>query len=472
MTTEIGVWLENITYDELEVGQSASLSRTLTRTDIALFARVSGDINPAHLDDDYARNERFNGVVAHGMWTGALISTVLGTRLPGPGTIYVDQDLRFTRPVRLGDTVAVTLTVREKPQGEAPRVILGCLGVRQDGATVMEGQATVLAPTTKCRLPAPQLPRVTVHSHDRFDRILEQARALGPVRTAVVHPVGANVIEACAEAVAEGLIEPVLFGPLVRIKAAADEAGVDISAWEVVDTEHSHDAATLAARAAAEGRVETLMKGSLHSDEILSAVVARESGLRTERRISHVYVMDVPTYEKSLFITDAAINIAPDLATKADIIQNAINLWRVVYGTERPPKVAVLAAVETVNARMPATLDAAALCKMAQRGQITGALLDGPLAFDNAISPQAVADKGIISDVAGNADILVVPDIEAGNMLAKQLSFLSHADAAGIVLGARVPVILTSRADSRHTRLMSCALGVLMADARRRGQVK
>jgi phosphotransacetylase len=247
---------------------------------------------------------------------------------------------------------------------------------------------------------------------------------------------------------------------------------VDVSRWELVDTEHSHEAARLAARAAAEGHVECMMKGSLHSDELLSAVVDRESGLRTERRISHVYVLDVPTYEKSLFITDAAINIAPDLAAKVDIIQNAINLWRVVYGTERPPKVAVLAAVETINPRMPATLDAAALCKMAQRGQITGGLLDGPLAFDNAISPQAVADKGIISEVAGNADILVVPDIEAGNMLAKQLTFLSHADAAAIVLGARVPVVLTSRADNRQTRLMSCALSVLMADARRKGQVK
>ncbi|HAZ61651.1 MAG TPA: hypothetical protein DCY89_08770, partial [Gammaproteobacteria bacterium] len=280
------------------------------------------------------------------------------------------------------------------------------------------------------------------------------------------------VIEACDEALRERLIEPVLFGPRARIQAAADKADVDISQWELVDTEHSHQAAMLAARAAADGHVESLMKGSLHSDELLSAVVDRESGLRTERRISHVYVLDVPTYDKSLFITDAAINIAPDLAAKTDIIQNAINLWRVVYGTERPPKVAVLAAVETINSRMPATLDAAALCKMAQRGQITGGLLDGPLAFDNAISPQAVADKGIVSEVAGSADILMVPDIEAGNMLAKQLTFLSHADAAALVLGARVPIVLTSRADNRHTRLMSCALAVLMADARRRGQVK
>jgi len=466
------LWLENITYAELALGQTAHLTRTLTKTEIALFARVSGDVNPAHLDEDYARQERFQGVIAHGMWTGALISTVLGTRLPGPGTIYIEQDLRFIRPVRLGDTVEVRLTVAEKPEGEAPKVVFDCLGIRQDGVTVLEGRAVVLAPTEKTRLPAPRLPTVTVHSSDRFDVLLDQARALGPIRTAVVHPVGANVIEACDEALRERLIEPVLFGPRARIQAAADKADVDISQWELVDTEHSHQAAMLAARAAADGHVESLMKGSLHSDELLSAVVDRESGLRTERRISHVYVLDVPTYDKSLFITDAAINIAPDLAAKTDIIQNAINLWRVVYGTERPPKVAVLAAVETINSRMPATLDAAALCKMAQRGQITGGLLDGPLAFDNAISPQAVADKGIVSEVAGSADILMVPDIEAGNMLAKQLTFLSHADAAALVLGARVPIVLTSRADNRHTRLMSCALAVLMADARRRGQVK
>jgi len=466
------IWLENVTYAELVLGQTAALSRTLTKTEIALFARVSGDVNPAHMDEDYARQERFQGIIAHGMWTGALISTVLGTRLPGPGTIYIEQDLRFIRPVRVGDTVEIRLTVAEKPADKAPTVVFECLGIRQDGATVLEGRATVLAPTEKTRLQAPRLPVVTVHCHDRFDRLLEQARALGPIRTAIVHPVGANVIEACEEATREGLIVPVLFGSRARIEAAATAAGVDISQWELVDAEHSHQAAMLAARSAADGHVESLMKGSLHSDEILSAVLDRESGLRTERRISHVYVLDVPTYDKSLFITDAAINIAPDLAAKVDIIQNAINLWRVVYGTERPPKVAVLAAVETINPRMPATLDAAALCKMAQRGQITGGLLDGPLAFDNAISPQAVADKGIVSNVEGSADILVVPDIEAGNMLAKQLTFLSHADAAAIVLGARVPIVLTSRADNRRTRLMSCALAVLMADARRKGKVK
>jgi phosphate acetyltransferase len=465
-------WLENITYEEMQIGQFATLQRTLTKLDIALFARVSGDVNPAHLDEEYALHDRFHGVIGHGMWTAALISTVLGTRLPGPGTVYLNQDVRFTKPVRIGDTVTVKLTVDEKPDDHKPMVIFQCEGVNQNGEVIMQGKARVLAPVEKIRRRAPALPDVALQNHDRFERLLQRARAYPPVRTAVVHPVKANVLEASFEAAREKLIEPVLVGPRQRIEQAAREANIDISAWPLIDTEHSHEAAAEAVKMAASGDVEAIMKGSLHTDELLSAVLSSPVRLRTERRISHVYVMDVPTYPKSLFITDAAINIAPDLAVKADIIQNAINLWHVVYGESRLPKVAILAAVETVNPRMPATLDAAALCKMSDRGQITGGLLDGPLAFDNAISPEAVADKGIISNVAGDADILVAPDIEAGNMLAKQLSFLSNADAAGIVIGARVPIILTSRADSRQTRLMSCALAVLMAAGRREGRFK
>lgn len=465
-------WLENVTYDELEIGRSASLKRTLTKLDIALFARVSGDINPAHLDEEFARGERFHGVIGHGMWTGALISTVLGTQLPGPGTIYLNQDVKFTRPVRIGDTITVTLSVTDKPDDHKPMVIFDCKGINQADELVMSGQARVLAPTQKIRLPAPSLPDVAIQSHDRFDRLLTRARAHPPMRTAVVHPVKGNVLEAVFEATRDHLIEPVLVGPRLRIEQAAKEAGITIDDWEIIDSEHSHESAAKAVAMAASGDVEAIMKGSLHTDELLSAVVSSPVRLRTERRISHVYVMDVPTYNKSLFITDAAINIAPDLSIKADIVQNAVNLWRVVYGEARLPKVAILAAVETVNPRMPATLDAAALCKMADRGQITGALLDGPLALDNAISPEAVIDKGIVSNVAGEADILVAPDIEAGNMLAKQLSFLGNADAAGIVVGARVPIILTSRADSRQTRLMSCALAVLLAAGRREGRIK
>jgi phosphotransacetylase len=310
-------------------------------------------------------------------------------------------------------------------------------------------------------------------AEDYFRDAIARCRGIAAVRTGVVHPVKANVVAAVAEAAAEGLIVPVLIGPRARIADAAREAGIDISTWELVDAEHSHAAAQEAATAAAAGHLDALMKGSLHTDELLGAVVHPDSGLRTERRISHAFVMHIGSYPKPFVITDAAINIAPDLATKADIVQNAANLWHVAIGTDDTlPKIAVLAAVETVNPKMTATLDAAALSKMADRGQITDAIVDGPLAFDNAISLEAAREKGIVSPVAGQADILVVPEIEAGNMLAKQLSFLGGADAAGIVLGARVPIILTSRADNQRARLLSCALAVLLAEARRTGRIK
>ena len=296
------------------------------------------------------------------------------------------------------------------------------------------------------------------------DAIFTLCRALPPTRIAIVHPVKANVIAASFEAVQEDLVTPVLIGPAARITDAAREAGVDIAGWEIVDTEHS--------QLAASGHVGAIMKGSLHTNELLGEIVKAGAGLRTERRISHCYLMSIASYPKPFMITDAAVNILPDLAVKADIVQNAVDLWRVVFGEARAPKVAALAAVETVNPKMQATLDAAALCKMADRRQITGCLIDGPLAFDNAISPQAAREKGIESAVAGDADILLVPDIEAGNMLAKQLTFLGSAEAAGIVLGARVPIVLTSRADDQRTRLLSCALACLLADARAKGRIK
>ena len=304
------------------------------------------------------------------------------------------------------------------------------------------------------------------------DAILALCASMPPARTAVVHPVKANVLEAVASASRANLIVPVLVGPREKIEAAAAAAAVDISQWEIVEAEHSHAAAAKAVALAVNQHVGVIMKGSLHTDELLAAILDPQSGLRTERRISHAYLMSLGSYPKPFIITDAAINILPDLAVKADIVQNAVDLWHVVFGQQTLPKVAVLAAVETVNPKMIATIDAAALCKMADRGQIIGALIDGPLAFDNAISVEAAREKGIISEVAGHADILLVPDIEAGNMLAKQLSFLGGADAAGIVLGARVPVILTSRADSELTRLLSCALALLLVQARKAGQIK
>lgn len=463
--------LENVPVGELFIGRSASLTRALTQRDITLFAAVSGDVNPAHMNADFAKDELFHGVIGHGMWSGALISTVLGTILPGPGTIYLEQDLKFKKPVRIGDQLTVTVTVREKAVGK-PIVVFDCLCVNDHDETVLEGKATVLAPTEKIRVPRPDLPFVNVQSHDYYRAIIDECKTLSPIRAAIAHPVQAEVITALREAVVEKLIIPVLIGPAARIKAAAKAAQVDITGWEMIDVEHSHAAAAKAALLAAAGAVDAIMKGSLHTDELLGAIVPASSGLRTAHRMSHAFVMGVSSYHKPLIITDAAVNIAPDLAAKADICQNAINLWRVLFGHERKPKVAILAAVETVTPRMQATVDAAALCKMAERGQITGGILDGPLAFDNAVSASAAREKGIASAVAGDADILLVPEIESGNILAKQLTFLGGADSAGIVLGARAPVILTSRADNARARLMSCALAVKMAQARREGIVK
>jgi phosphate acetyltransferase len=298
-----------------------------------------------------------------------------------------------------------------------------------------------------------------------YPALIEACAELEPVTTAVAHPCDESSLRAAVEAADADLIRPILVGPQARIRAVAEQCGLDIAAFRLVDTPHSHAAAAKAVEIVRAGEAETLMKGSLHTDELMAEVVRKDGGLRTERRISHVFIMDVPTYAKPLAVTDAAINIFPDLETKVDIVQNAIEMAHAL-GRELP-KVAILSAVETVTPKIPSTIDAAALCKMAERGQITGALIDGPLAFDNAISKEAAAIKGIRSEVAGDADILVVPDLEAGNMLAKQLSFLANADAAGIVLGARVPIILTSRADTVRARMASCAVAVLLAHARR-----
>jgi phosphotransacetylase len=296
--------------------------------------------------------------------------------------------------------------------------------------------------------------------------MLTKCKNLKPVPTAVAHPCEESALSGAIEAAQLGLIVPILIGPRDKIEATAKSAGLDISKYQIVDTPHSHASAAKAVELLREAQAELLMKGSLHTDELMAAVVSRDGGLRTNRRISHVFVMDVPTYHKVLFVTDGAINIAPTLEDKADICQNAIDLI-MALGLKRP-KVAILAAVETVTSKMPATIDAAALCKMADRGQITGAVLDGPLAFDNAISKQAAGTKGIRSEVAGDPDILLAPDLEAGNILAKQLSFLANADSAGLVLGARVPIILTSRADSVRARIASCGVAMLAAHARRK----
>ena len=453
--------IENRTFDELQPGDTASLARTLTYKDIQLFAIMSGDINPAHLDQAFAQSDMFHKVVAHGMWGGALISTVLGTQLPGPGTIYVDQSLHFLRPVGLGDTITVTVKVAAKSEA-THRVILDCRASNQHGDAVITGTAEVIAPTEKISRPHVVLPEIELRQKGRrYERLIEMTKGLDPIRTAVVHPVDPLSLLGAVEAARTKLILPILVGPERKIRAAAEQAGLDLAPYEIVSTEHSDAAAAQAVAMARAGKVEALMKGSLHTEELMHAVVDRDLGLRTARRISHVFAIDAPGYPRPLFVTDAAINIYPTLADKRDIIQNAIELAHALGVPE--PRVAILSAVETVTESIRSTLDAAALCKMADRGQITGGILDGPLAFDNAVSAEAAKTKGIVSPVAGRADILVVPDLEAGNMLAKQLEYLAEAQIAGIVLGARVPIILTSRADKTLARLGSCAIALLLA---------
>jgi phosphotransacetylase/acyl dehydratase len=453
--------IENKTFDEMKPGEVASLVRTLTHKDIELFAIMSGDVNPTHVDDAFAKTDSFHKVVAHGMWSGALISTLLGTQLPGPGTVYVDQSLHFEGAIGLGDTITVTVKVRNKAE-QTQRVIFDCLAVNQNGEEVVAGTAEVIAPTEKISRPRVVLPEVELRQRGlRYERLIRMTRGIDPIRTAVVHPVDAPSLLGAVEAARINLITPVLVGPELKIRAAAALAQLDLAPYEIVPVEHSEAAATRAVAMARAGKVEALMKGALHTDELMHAVVDGESGLRTARRISHVFTIDAPGYPRPLFVTDAAINLYPTLADKRDIIQNAID---VAHALGIPaPRAAILSAVEVVTEKIKSTLDAAALCKMADRGQITGGILDGPLAFDNAVSKESAKTKGIISPVAGRADIFVVPDVEAGNMLAKQLEYLAEAQMAGIVLGARVPIILTSRSDGTLARLGSCAIALLLA---------
>ena len=453
-------WLENYPFEDIVVGQPARLVRTLTVADIQAFAAVSGDINPAHLDPQYANATLFHGVIGHGMWAGSLISTVLGTVFPGPGTIYLEQNLHFSRPIRVGDTLNVTVTCIAK-HDDKKTVDLDCLLVNQKGERVLYGVAKVMAPTQKLRMPRIHAPHISLFDPEqRHANLLALGAKLAPVRCGVVHPCDADSLQGAIDAHHADLIQAVLIAPEKKLRAVALEAGIDLTGLEIIDVEHSHAAAEVAAQMAADKKLEALMKGSLHTDELIHAVVSQK-GLRTGRRMSHVFRFEAPMYPKPLYITDAALNIAPTLAEKADIVQNAI-LFAQIMGVAQP-KVAILSAVETVNPSIPSTLDAAALCKMADRGQIKGGLLDGPLAFDNAVSTHAAEVKHIASAVAGQADILVAPDLESGNMMAKQLEYLAGASGSGVVLGARVPIALTSRADTATTRSASALLAKLIA---------
>jgi len=453
-------FIENRTFDEIAVGDDASLTRIFAREDLDYFALITGDAGPS-LTDAVGKNAcLYSQTVIHGLFISGLISSLLGTKLPGLGTIHQEQTLKFLGVVEIGDSITATIIARTKELATS-RILFDCRCVNQNGQCVAEGACWVLAPKEKIRLPRMELPDVQLSRHQRFRALLARAAGLKPMTTAIAYPCDANAIGAAVEAAQAGLIAPILVGPKAKIEAAAREARVEIASYRQLDAPDSVGAAVAAVALVTRGEAQLLMKGSLHTDELLHAVLAPESNLHTGRRLSHVYLFDVPSYPKPLLVTDAAVNIAPDVEEKRDIIQNAIDLAHMMGIAE--PKVALLSAVETINPKIKSTLDAAALCKMAERGQIRGGVLDGPLAFDNAISPAAAAEKGIVSPVAGQADILLVPDLEAGNMLAKQLSFFAGADAAGVVLGARVPIILTSRADAERTRMASCAVAVLIA---------
>jgi phosphate acetyltransferase len=453
--------LSNVTFDELKVGQSLSVSRTLSMMDIEALAFTSGDV------DAYNFGEADGGDVVTStaaVASEAFFGYLLNRRLPGPGTSIVSEEFKFRGRLTVGDVVTATVTVKEK-RSEGNLVVFDCRCVRQDNEVVTTGTATVVAPTRRIVYTDLATPEVVFRRTDVFARLIKSCEGLPPVTCAVVHPCDHETLAGPIEAARRNLIVPVLVGPEAKIRAAADAARIDVGDIRIVSTEHSHAAAEKAVAMARAGEVESLMKGSLHTDELMAAVVPSATGLRTKRRISHVFVLDVPTYPRMMLMSDAAINIAPDLKAKADIVQNAIDLAKILGVAE--PRVAVLSAVETVNPDIPSTLDAAALCKMADRGQITGGIVDGPLAFDNAVSEQAAKTKKIASPVAGKADILIAPDLESANMLAKQLQYLAGADAAGIVLGARVPIVLTSRADTVRTRLASAAVMALVAQAKR-----
>jgi phosphate acetyltransferase len=454
--------LTNLTFDEIKIGDTASVTRRLSKTEVEALALVGGDVDAFQI----AQTERQGPVEVHTEAVGAeaLLSGLLNRKLPGPGTSIAAQDLQFEGSVQTGDELVATVTARQK-RAKDRLVVFDCR-VKSDGRNLVTGTVTVKAPERRLKYTEVATPEVILRRTDKFAELMRKAGKLPPVTCIIAHPCDRDSLLGPIEAAKLGLIEPVLVGPEAKIRTVAKAEGVDLSPFKLVPTEHSHASAEKAVALVRAGEGEALMKGSLHTDELMGAVVSSTTGLRTSRRISHVFLMDVPTYPRPLAITDAAINIAPTLEDKMHIVQNVIDLVHILGVAE--PKVAILSAVETINPKIPSTLDAAALCKMADRGQITGALLDGPLAFDNAISEEAAKTKKISSPVAGKADVLLVPDLEAGNMLAKQLQYLAGADAAGIVLGARVPIVLTSRADSVRTRLASLAVMKLIAHAKRK----
>ena len=450
--------LTNRTLDELAIGDSAELRRLITPDDLYVFAASSGNYNPMHLIDSDLDGDGRPERVAPGMFVGAMISAVLGTQLPGAGTLYRRQSLDFHARAHAGDELLCTVKVLNKNADGGVRLETQVKRVA-DNALIVTGEADVLPPQRKIDRADVEVPGLIVQRHRHFEALLARAKPLPALPTAVVCPDDANSLCGVLLAMREGIIAPILIGKADAIRQTAAEMGEDLGSIEIMDVPDSDEAA--AAKACAlvrEGRAEAVMKGHLHTDDLLRPMLDKNEGLRIGRRFTHVFVMDVPGQPEPVMVTDAAINIAPDLPTKVDICQNAIDLARAL---DIEPRVGVLSAVETVNPAIQSSIDAALLSKMAERGQIRGGQVDGPLAMDNAVDIGAARTKGLGGGVAGRANILVVPSLDAGNMLAKQLAFISHAEGAGLVLGARVPVILNSRADSPMSRLASCAVAAL-----------
>lgn len=457
----------NVPFEEIRVGAAEEWTVVLNRTQVDLMALVSGDVDSFHLAPEAGGGDPKRIETTEAAGSEALLSDLIGTRLPGPGTKILSRDMRYAGDVRVGDSLTARVTVTAK-HDTGRRVVLDCRVVNQEGLELVAGMTVVEAPEKKLAYNEVAPAHLELRRRDVFVNLFRACSACGPVTCAVAHPCDRDSLAGALLAAERGIIIPVLVGPEEKIRHAAGEAGVDLGGYRIVAVPHSHAAAAKAVEMARRGEVESIMKGSLHTDELLGAVVPSASGLRTERRISHAFVLDVPAYPKMLMMTDAAVNLFPGLDDKRDIIQNAIDL-AVALGISTP-RVGILSAVETVTSRIPSTLDAAALCKMADRGQIRGGILDGPLAYDNAISARAAKTKGIESPVSGEADILLAPDIESANMLLKQLTYLAGAEGAGIVLGTRIPIILTSRADTVRTRLASAALMAIVARAAQAGR--
>jgi len=453
-------FIESKTFDEIAVGDTATTDHVLTQDDAMAFASISGFTAVLSQDEVI---ERTGGIPPTGpnMWCASLISGLFSMHIPGPGVTLTSISLAFHNRIHVGDRILVQIKVTAKD--DASQVVsFDCEAHNGAGLSIFTGTAQAIPPTKKLRwstLPVPQL--IVNNPYRRYNEMIARATAKPAVRTAIAWPCDEVSLGGAIQAYKDKLIVPVLVGAEDKIREVAKALNLSLDGVRIVDISDSRSAAARAVELARKGEVEMLMKGSLHTDEIMSAVVSREGGMRTGRRISHVFALDVPMYHKTLFVTDAAINIQPDLETKISILQNAIDMMLTLEVVD--PKVAILSAVESVNPAIPSTLDAAALCKMVDRGQITGAIVDGPLAFDNAISSDAAKIKKIKSPVAGDPDLLMVPNLEAGNILFKELQYLAGALAAGVVVGAKVPVVLTSRADGELARMASCALGVLLA---------